>query len=174
MELTTKKTFAPVAQINSIRVLLFLAIDFNWSLQQLDVKNAFLNGDLDEEVFMDLPLGFEEKFGEKKVFRLKKSLYVLKQSTRAWFDMFGKVVKFQGYVQSQAKPTYNVYKQSSERRVTILIVYVDGIVLTRDDVLQLDRLKKALACEFEIKYLGPSKYFIGMEFVTSKLGSFIS
>ena len=77
----------------------------NWPLQQLDVKNAFLNGDLEEEVFMDLPLGFEEKFGEKKVCRLKKSLYGLKQSLRAWFDRFAKVVKLQGYVQSQADHT---------------------------------------------------------------------
>ena len=71
-----QETFAPVAKINSIWILLCLAVHFNWPLHQLDVKNAFLNGDLEEEVLMDLPLGFEEKL-EKKVCRLKKSLYGL-------------------------------------------------------------------------------------------------
>ena len=98
-----QETFATAAKINSIRVLLSLAIHFNWPLQQLDVKNAFLNGDLEEEVFMDLPPGFEEKFGEKKVYRLKKSLYGLKQFPRAWFGRSAKVVKLQGYVQSQKR-----------------------------------------------------------------------
>lgn len=74
-----QETFAPVpvAKINSIRVLLSLAAHLNWPLQQLDTKNAFLNGDLEEEVFMDLPPGFEEEFGQKKVCQLKKSLYGL-------------------------------------------------------------------------------------------------
>ena len=85
-----QETFAPVAKINSIRVLLSLAVNFNWSLHQLDVKNAFLNGDLEEEVFMELPPGFEGKLGLGKVCRLKKSLYGLKQSPRAWFERFGK------------------------------------------------------------------------------------
>ena len=120
---------------------------------------------------MDLPLGFEEKFGEKKDCRLKKSFYGLKKSPRAWFDRFAKFVNLQGYVQSQVDLTM-FYKHSSERRVTILIVYVDDIILTKDDVVELDRLKKALACEFEIKDLGPLKYFLGMEFARSKKGIF--
>ena len=77
------ETFALVTKINLIRILLSLAINFNWLLHQLDIKNAFLNGDLEEEVFMNLPPGFEEKLGSNKVFKLKKSLYALKQSLRA-------------------------------------------------------------------------------------------
>ena len=75
------ETFAPVAKLKSIRVLLSLAANLAWPLQQLNVKNAFLNGNLEEEVYMDAPLGFREKFGTK-VFKLKKSLYGLKQSPR--------------------------------------------------------------------------------------------
>ena len=78
-----QETFAPVAKINSIRVLLSLAVNFTWPLHQLDVKNVFLNGDLEEEVFMDLPPGFEKSLGTNKVCSLKKSLYGLKQSPRA-------------------------------------------------------------------------------------------
>ncbi|XP_039170323.1 uncharacterized protein LOC120294339 [Eucalyptus grandis] len=84
-----QETFAPVAKINSVRILLSLAAAFDWPLHQLDVKNAFLNGDLEEEVFMSLPPGFAETEG--KVCRLKKSLYGLKQSPRAWFERFGKM-----------------------------------------------------------------------------------
>lgn len=72
-----------------------LAINSNWPLHQLDVKNAFLNGDLEEEVFMSLPPGFEERLGLDKVCRLRKSLYGLKQSLRAWFERFGRAIKCQ-------------------------------------------------------------------------------
>ena len=78
-----QETFALVAKINSIWVLLSLVGNANWPLYQLDVKNAFLNGDLEEEVFMSLPPGFEEKYGGGKVCKLKKSLYGLKRSPRA-------------------------------------------------------------------------------------------
>ena len=75
-----------MAKINTIRVLLSLTVNLDWPLQQLDVKNAFLNGDLEEEVYMELPPGFDSNRKNGKVCCLKKSLYGLKQSPRAWFD----------------------------------------------------------------------------------------
>ena len=81
------KTFTPVAKLNTVRVLLSLAANLDWPLQQLDVKNVFLNGDLEEEVYMDAPPSFDGRFGWK-VCKLKKSLYRLKQSPRAWFEKF--------------------------------------------------------------------------------------
>ena len=168
-----QETFAPVAKINSIRVLLSLAVNSNWSLHQLDVKNAFLNGDLEEEVFMDLPPGFEGNHGKNKVCRLRKSLYGLKQSPRAWFERFGKAVKHYGYHQSQIDHTM-FFKHSSTGKIAILIVYVDDIILTGDDSAKLERLKMVLACEFEIKDLGPLKYFLVMEFARSKKGICVS
>ncbi|KAI3421371.1 uncharacterized protein J3R85_012404 [Psidium guajava] len=164
-----QETFAPVAKINSIRVLLSLAVNSNWPLHQLDVKNAFLNGDLEEEVFMNLPPGFEERFEARKVCKLKKSLYGLKQSPRAWFERFGKVIKRYGYTQGQADHTM-FYKHSKEGKVAILIVYVDDIVLTGDSYDELEKLKGRLAEEFEIKDLGTLKYFLGMEFARFKEG----
>lgn len=119
-----QETFAPVAKINSIRVLLSLAMNSNWPLHQLDIKNAFLNGDLEEEAFMSLPPSFEEKHGKNKVCKLKKSLYGLKQSLRAWFEHFGKVVRSYGYCQSQAYHTM-FYKYSSKGKSAILIDYID-------------------------------------------------
>ena len=96
-----QETFSPVAKINSIRVLLSLAANNDWPLQQLDVKNAFLHGNLEEEVYMEVPPSFEKYFNSNQVCRLKKALYGLKQSPRAWFERFSKsVIQFR-YQQSR-------------------------------------------------------------------------
>ena len=143
--------------------MLSLVVKSNWSLHQLDVKNAFLNGDLEEEVFMDQPPGFEEKGNKCRVCKLKKALYGLKQSPRAWFERFGKAVKSHGYTQSQADHTM-FFKHSNEGKIVVLIVYVDDIIVTGDDHLEIKRLKMLLTQDFEIKDLGALKYFLGMEF----------
>ncbi|RVW69951.1 Retrovirus-related Pol polyprotein from transposon RE1 [Vitis vinifera] len=122
---------------------------------------------------MSPPPGFEESFGVGKVCKLKKSLYGLKQSPRAWFERFGKVIKHYGYTQSQADHTM-FYKHSNEGKVAILIVYVDDIVLAGDDCNELEKLKRKLAEEFEITDLGALKYFLGMEFTRSKEGIFVN
>ena len=83
---------------------------------------------------------------------MKKSLYGLKQSPRAWFDRFAKVIKNQGYQQEQSNHT--MFFKQSDGRMTILIVYVDDIILTGDDTGEVERLKKVLATEFEVKDLG--------------------
>ena len=160
------ETFALVAKLNSIRVLVSLATNLKWSLQQLDVKNAFLNGNLEEEVYMDAPLGFHEKFGTK-VCKLKKSLYGLKQSPRAWFEKFTQFVKSQGYSQRQGDHTM-YFKHSQDGKISILIVYVGDIILNGDDVREMNRLKTSISSTFEIKDLGPLRYFLGMEVARSK------
>ncbi|KAL0386245.1 UNVERIFIED_CONTAM: Retrovirus-related Pol polyprotein from transposon TNT 1-94 [Sesamum radiatum] len=88
-----------------VRVLLSLAVNFGWSVQQFDVKNAFFYGDLEEEVYMEPPSGFDENFSGNKVCRLKKELYGLKQSPRAWFGRFTKTMLAMGYTQSQGDHT---------------------------------------------------------------------
>lgn len=167
-----QETFAPVAKINSIRILLSLAVNSDWPLHQLDIKNAFLIGDLEEEVFMSLLPGFEKRLGSEKVCKFNKALYGLKQSPRAWFERFGKVVASYGFLQSQADHTI-FYKHSKMGKV-VLIVYVDDIILTSDDEIELAVLKKRLAKEFQIKNLGVLKYFLGMEFARSKEGIFVN
>lgn len=132
-----------------------------------------MNGELEEEVYMDMPPGFEEKGPAGRVCRLKRSLYGLKQSLRAWFDRFGKVLKNYGYSQGQASHTM-FYKQSKEGKLAILIVYVDDIILTGDDKEELEGLKEKLACEFEIKDLGPLRYFLGMEVARTAKGILVT
>ncbi|KZV29502.1 Cysteine-rich RLK (receptor-like protein kinase) 8 [Dorcoceras hygrometricum] len=167
-----QETFAPVAKLNTVRILLSIAANLEWPLHQLDVKNAFLNGELEEEVYMDAPPGFEDQC-RGKVCRLRKSLYGLKQSPRAWFEKFSKSVKHQGYTQGQSDHTMFV-KWSETGRVAVLIVYVDDIILSGNDEEEICRLKKCLASEFEVKELGPLRYFLGMEVARSKKGIYVS
>ncbi|RVX00860.1 Retrovirus-related Pol polyprotein from transposon TNT 1-94 [Vitis vinifera] len=168
-----QETFAPVVKLNTVRVLLSLAANLDGSLHQLDVKNAFLNGDLEEEVYMDIPAGLEATSNFNKVCRLRKSLYGLKQSPRAWFERFTKVVKGYGFVQCQSDHTLFV-KHFPKGKLAIIIVYVDDIILTGDHEEKIDLLKKLLTKEFEIKDPGNLKYFLGMEIARSKKGIAVS
>nr|AFP55546.1 gag-pol polyprotein [Rosa rugosa] len=160
------ETFAPVAKINTIRVLLSLAANLDWPLQQFDVKNAFLHGDLHEEVYMDLPPGYGTSTGEQVVCKLKKSLYGLKQSPRAWFGRFTKFMKKIGYRQSNSDHT--LFLKHRCGKVTALIIYVDDMVVTGDDIEEIQRLQGQLSSEFEMKDLGNLKYFLGIEVARGK------
>ena len=131
-----------MAKINTIRILISIAANQDWPLQQFDVKNAFLNGDLEEEVlhvkmvYMELPLGVKNGSSCKgEVCKLKKSLYGLKQSPRAWFGRFSTTMKEFGYKQSNSDHT--LFIKHKEGKVTALIVYVDDMVLTRDDPCEM-------------------------------------
>ncbi|RVW69268.1 Copia protein [Vitis vinifera] len=168
-----QETFAPVAKLNTIRILLSLAVNQDWCLQQLDIKNAFLNGDLEEEVYMEIPPGFEESMAKNQVCKLQKSLYGLKQSPRAWFDRFTKAVLKLGYKQGQADHTLFV-KKSHAGKMAILIVYVDDIILSGNDMEELQNLTKYLSEEFEVKDLGNLKYFLGMVVARSRKGIVVS
>ncbi|WJZ96754.1 hypothetical protein VitviT2T_015407 [Vitis vinifera] len=150
------ETFQPVAKINTVRVLLSLAANLDWPLQQFDMKNAFMHGELSKEVYMDLPP--ECMVSEKqcqKVCKLKKSLYGLKQSPRAWFGRFTKSMRAFGYRQSNSDHTLFLKKQHG--KITALIVYVDDMVVTGNDPEERKALQNYLSKEFEMKYLGPLK-----------------
>jgi hypothetical protein len=167
------ETFAPVAKINTVRVLLSLAANLDWPLQQFDVKNAFLHGELSEEVYMDLPPGcMIPEIHSQKVCRLKKSLYGLKQSPRAWFGRFTKSMIDFGYHQSNSDHT--LFLKRKQDKITTLIVYVDDMVVTGNDPEERKNLQNYLSKEFEMKDLGPLKYFLGIEVSRSKKGIFLS
>ncbi|RVW46329.1 Retrovirus-related Pol polyprotein from transposon RE1 [Vitis vinifera] len=167
------ETFAPVTKINTVRVLLSLAANLDWPLQQFDVKNVFLHGELSDEVYMDLPSGcmVSEKQCQK-VCKLKKSLYGLKQSLRAWFGRFTKSMRAFGYRQSNSDHTLFLKKQHG--KIMTLIVYVDDMVVTGNDPEERKALQNYLSREFEMKYLGPLKYFLRIEVSRSSEGIFLS
>jgi hypothetical protein len=159
--------------MNTVRVILSLAANYGWDLQQFDVKNAFLYGELDEEIYMHVPPGYDKNVPVNTVCKLRKALYGLKQSPRAWFGRFTKVMTSLGYKQSQGDHTLFI-KHSPQGGVTILLVYVDDIIMTGDDWTEQQILSQCLAKEFEIKTLGKLKYFLGIEVAHSRKGIFIS
>jgi hypothetical protein len=167
-----EETFAPVAKMNSVRTLISCAVNLDWKIYQMDVKNAFLHGDLQEEVYMEVPLGFETNQTIGKVLRLHRSLYGLKQSPRAWFDRFRRAVLKRGYSQSNADHT--LFYKRSFKKIVILIVYVDDIVITGDDADEIAHLKGHLAQEFEVKDLGHLRYFLGIEVSRGRKGILLS
>ena len=166
-------TFAPVAKINTVRVLLSLARNLDWPLQQFDVKKAFLHGELSEEVYMDLPPGcMIPEVCCRKVCKLNKSLYGLKQSPRAWFGRFTKSMRSFSYHQSNSNHTLFLKKQHG--KITALIVYVDDMVVIGNDPDERKALQSYLSSEFEMKDLGHLKYFLGIEVSQSDKGIFLS
>ena len=165
-------TFSPVAKLNTVRVLISLVANLNWPLHQFDVKNAFLHGGLEEEVYMDIPPGYSVTTGTNEVCKLQRALYGLKQSPRAWFGRFSLAMKKYGFQQSNADHTLFLKKQQG--KVTALIVYVDDMVITGDDIEEISRLQGQLASEFEMKNLGGLKYFLRIEVARSTQGIFLS
>ncbi|CAL2231092.1 unnamed protein product [Prunus armeniaca] len=153
------KTFAPVAKMTSVRTLLAVALGHQWILSQMDAKNAFLNGDLFEEVYMVPPPGVLHNPGE--VCRLRKALYGLKQAPHAWFDKFSTVISSLGFQSSAHDPALFVRSTSVGR--ILMLLYVDDMILTGDDLDGITQLKLALHDRFEMKDLGPLRYFLGIE-----------
>ena len=164
-----QETFAPVAKLNTVRILISLAVNLDWPLNQYDIKNAFLHGDLKEEIYMDCPPGYEGMSNSSKVCKLQKALYGLKQSPRAWFGRFSQVMKILGYHQCNGEHTL-FFKRTPCELITILIVYVDDIIITGNNLEEIKELEKHLDKNFKVKQLGPLKYFLGIEFAQSSEG----
>ncbi|RVW53841.1 Retrovirus-related Pol polyprotein from transposon TNT 1-94 [Vitis vinifera] len=166
-------TFSPVAKIASVRLLLSMAAMCSWPLYQLDIKNAFLHGDLAEEVYMEQPPGFVAQGESGLVCRLRRSLYGLKQSPRAWFSRFSSVVQEFGMLHSTADHSV-FYHHNSLGQCIYLVVYVDDIVITGSDQDGIQKLKQHLFTHFQTKDLGKLKYFLGIEIAQSSSGVVLS
>lgn len=157
-----QEIFAPVVKHVSIRYILSAVTHFNMELQKMDVKTAFLHGLLDETIYMDQPEGFVDKKFPQKVCLLKRSLYGLKQSLRQWNKRFDDFFRAQGYTRSEYDQCV-YFMMNSEGVYVYLLLYVDDIVIASVDKAQVERLKRVLNSEFEMKDLGGAKKILGME-----------
>ncbi|WVZ52520.1 hypothetical protein U9M48_003568 [Paspalum notatum var. saurae] len=164
------ETFAPVAHMTTVRALLAVASVRAWSISQLDVKNAFLNGELREEVYMQPPPVYSVPEG--MVCRLRRSLYGLKQAPRAWFQRFASVVTAAGFSASAHDPALFVHTSSRGR--TLLLLYVDDMIITGDDPQFIAFVKARLSEQFLMSDLGPLRYFLGIEVSSTHEGFFLS
>jgi len=146
-----QETFTPVAKMVTVRILLSVAALHGWHLHQLDVNNAFLNGDLDEDVYMSLPPGFRRK-GETRVCKLHKSLYGLKQASRQWFTKLSNALKAAGFHQSLS----------------------NDVILAGNNLQDIENTKLFLSRQFKLRDLGQLKYFLGIEVARSQNGISLS
>ena len=154
--------FSPVVKHSSIRVLLALVTMYDLELEQLDVKTAFLHGELDEKIYMKQPEGFEVEGKEDQVCLLKKSLYGLKQSPRQWYKRFDSFMLGHGF--SRSKYDSCVYfRKLNDGSFTYLLLYVDDMLIAAKNLAEIHQLKALLSGEFEMKDLGAAKKILGME-----------
>ncbi|KAJ9535097.1 hypothetical protein OSB04_un001824 [Centaurea solstitialis] len=155
------ETFSPVAMLKSIRNLMAISAYFNYEIWQMDVKTAFLNGKLTEDVYMEQPEGFEDPKNPNKVCKLLKSIYGLKQASRSWNLHFDERIKEFGFAKSEFEPC--VYTKFSGSIVTFLVLYVDDILLIGNDVPTLQSVKSWLSKCFQMKDLGEAAYILGIK-----------
>ena len=158
------ETFSPTARMTSLRALVELSVEYGLVLHQMDVKTAFLNAPIDTELYVEQPQGYEVKDqnGEEMVCRLNKSLYGLKQSGRNWNEMLHSHFIAQGFKQSLADSC--VYSMCSDKEMTIVIIWVDDIIIATDSDIAMNKVKRALNEKFKMKDMGEISYFLGIKF----------
>ena len=154
-----EETFLPVVRLSSIRALIAFAVQHDMLIHQMDVVTAFLNGTLDEEIYMQQPDGYSQPGKEHLVCRLKRSLYGLKQSPRCWNTAFTDYLESISLVQSEADPCVFV---GTVDTVTVVAVYVDDLVLIAKTTNELQKVKDSLSSRFKMKDMGKIHYCLGI------------
>ena len=165
-----EETFAPVAKTTTVRTILAIAASQSWRLHQMDVKNAFLHGDLQEEIYMKLPSGMTTS-SPHDVCKHRRSLYGLKQVPRAWFEKFRSTLLSFNFTQRQYDSSLLLHTSTSG--IVILLVYVDDIIITGIDCDLITKLQQLLHATFHMKDLGQLTY-LGLEVHYRSHGHFVN
>ena len=160
-----------MAKLITVRVLLALVASKSWNLWKMDVKNAFLHGELDREIYMNQPMDFQSQEYPNYVCKLRKALYGLKQAPRAWY---GKIVEFlihSGYSMSSADSS--LFIKANNGKLAVVLVYVNDLIITGDCEEEILQTRENLSVRFQMKELGQLKHFLGLEIDWTQEGIFL-
>ncbi|GJY88270.1 retrovirus-related pol polyprotein from transposon TNT 1-94 [Tanacetum coccineum] len=167
-----EESFAPVARLEAIRIFLANAASKNMTVYQMDVKTAFLNGELKEEVYVSQPEGFVDPDRPHHVYRLKKALYGLKQAPRAWYDTLSKFLLAQGFSKGVVDPTLFIRKTG--KHTLHVQIYVDDIIFASTDPKDCDRFSNEMSSKFQMSMMGQISFFLGLQISQNPRGIFIN
>ncbi|GKA68003.1 retrovirus-related pol polyprotein from transposon TNT 1-94 [Tanacetum coccineum] len=167
-----EESFAPVARLEAVRIFVAHAAHKSFPIYQMDVKTAFLNGPLKEEVYVAQPEGFVDPDHPEKVYLLRKALYGLKQAPRAWYDELSNFLMSKGFTKGTIDPT--LFKIKYGEDILLVQIYVDDIIFGSTNPKYSKRFEKLMHSRFEISLMGEMKFFLGLQIHQSPKGIFIN
>nr|GEU84337.1 retrovirus-related Pol polyprotein from transposon TNT 1-94 [Tanacetum cinerariifolium] len=167
-----EESFALVARLEAVWIFIAYAVHKSFPIYQMDVKTAFLNGPLKEEVYFTQPDGFFDPDHPEKVYRLRKALYGLKQAPRAWYDELSKFLTSKGFTKSTIDPTLFTIRYGED--ILLVQIYVDDIIFNSTNPKYTKRFEKLMYNRFEISLMGEMKFFLGLQIHQSPRSIFIN
>ncbi|GJS68486.1 retrovirus-related pol polyprotein from transposon TNT 1-94 [Tanacetum coccineum] len=167
-----EESFAPVARLDAIRVFLAYAAHMNMIVYQMDVKTAFLNGILREEVYVSQPDGFVDQDNLDHVYKLKKALYGLKQPPREWYDLLSKFLLSQEFSKGTVDPTLFIRRQGKD--ILLVQIYVDDIIFASTTPELCDQFSNIMCSKFKMSMMGKISFFLGLQISQSPRDIFIN
>ncbi|GJR23207.1 retrovirus-related pol polyprotein from transposon TNT 1-94 [Tanacetum coccineum] len=167
-----EESFAPVARLEAVRIFVAHAAHKSFPIYQMDVKTAFLNGPLKEEVYVAQPEGFVDPDHPEKVYLLRKALYGLKQAPRAWYDELSNFLMSKGFTKGTIDPT--LFKIKYGEDILLVQIYVDDIIFGSTNPKYSKRFEKLMHSRFEMSLMGEMKFFLGLQIHQSPKGIFIN
>ncbi|GJS41813.1 retrovirus-related pol polyprotein from transposon TNT 1-94 [Tanacetum coccineum] len=167
-----EESFAPVACIKAIRIFIANAASKNMTIYQMDVKTAFLNGELKEEVYVSQPEGFVDPDHPTHVYRLKKALYGLKQAPRVWYDTLSRFLLDNKFSKGAVDPT--LFTQKTSKHILLVQIYVDDIIFASTDPKACDIFSNEMSSKFQMSMMGQMSFFLGLQVSQNPGGIFIN
>nr|GEZ80154.1 retrovirus-related Pol polyprotein from transposon TNT 1-94 [Tanacetum cinerariifolium] len=167
-----EESFAPVARLEAIRIFLAYATYKNMVVYQMDVKTAFLNGNLRKEVYVSQPDGFVDRDNPNHVYKLKKALYGLKQASRAWYDMLSSFLLSQDFTKGSVDPALFIRRNDND--LLLVKIYVDDIIFAASTLELCDLFANLMCSKFKMSMMGKISFFLGLQISQSPRGIFIN
>jgi hypothetical protein len=166
------ETYAPLARLESIRILLTYATYHSFKLYQMDVKSAFLSGPIKEEVYVEQPPNFEDSEYPSHVYKLSKALYGLKQAPRAWYQCLRDFLIANGFKVGKVDPT--LFNKTIDKDLFICKIYVDDIIFGSTNKSSCEEFSRIMIHKFKMSMMGELKYFLRFQIKKLQEGTFIS